>query len=103
MLKWIGAGLVLCLLAAGCGPSTAVEIQSSNLKPLSICYGHYIARHRGQAPPSESEFKAFIKTLEPSLLETLGAKDADSIFVSSRMPRVSQTPANFTRTIECRQ
>jgi len=76
--------LAACVVA-GCGQNTAkLEQETSNLKPLMVLFGQYTGQHRGQPPASEEEFKAYIKTVDPAALESLGVKDAESLFTSTR-------------------
>jgi hypothetical protein len=51
---------------------------------LAVLYGFYIREHQGQPPTNEEEFKTFVKNYDPKKREAAGAKDADSIFISSR-------------------
>ncbi len=82
---WGGVVLALVLLA-GCG-SRARESRSreeSTLKPLAILYGQYIGQHRGQPPTNEAEFRQFVQTQGPSLLQSFGLSNIEELFVSPR-------------------
>lgn len=71
--------------ALGCGSNARkVSQETSNLKPLMVFYGQFAAQHRGQPPANEEEFKTYVKSQAPSALESLGVKDPESLFVSSR-------------------
>lgn len=77
--------ILACCVAVGCGYTEAkISQETSNLKPLTVLYGQYVGQHRGQPPASEAEFKAYIKSLNAEVLQSLGAKDAESLFISSR-------------------
>ena len=78
--------LVLTTLAlSGCGGNPQQEArESSNLKPLAVLYGRYLASHQGQPPPDEAAFKSFVKGLDARQLEAAGAKDVESIYSSTR-------------------
>ena len=74
---------LLCL--AGCGSqSQSKPREQSNLKPLSIFFGQYRGQHRGEAPASEAEFKAFLGTISKEQLASFGVQDVNSLFLSTR-------------------
>jgi hypothetical protein len=80
-------GLFIPILAVlfGCGPNQQkIQSESSNLKPLAIMYGQYVAKHQGKPPASESEFKEFIKSDGAAFLKSFHVDDPESIFTSSR-------------------
>lgn len=80
-----GLMVLACCALVGCGANEAkVSQEASNLKPLMVLYGQYIGTHRGQPPANEAEFKAYVKTITPDVLQSLGAKDPESLFISSR-------------------
>ena len=73
------AGLSAMVLGGcGYGPPADPAIQASNLKPLAVLYGQYAGQNRGQNPPNEQAFKAFVKSRVASQAE------ADALFISSR-------------------
>lgn len=86
----IQARLLLFALAlvatVGClGSQTASqEKEESNLKPLAVFFGRYLAQHRGQPPQDEAEFKQFLTEISPEELKTFNLTSTDQIFVSSR-------------------
>jgi hypothetical protein len=78
-------GLGSATFLVGCGSrSQSAETESSNLKPLAVYYGRFVGANRGRGPKDENELKEFIKTQPAAELEKMGAKDVDSLFVSSR-------------------
>jgi hypothetical protein len=83
---WVVIALSAVFLAhTGCtgSQSQSAEREQSNLKPLAVLYGQFIARHGGQPPASEEEFKAFIDSLDESELPA-EIEDREQLFVSSR-------------------
>ncbi len=52
----------MCLLAFGCGRSRrqAAAREESRLKPLSLYYGQFTGRNRGNPPADEAQLKQFI-------------------------------------------
>jgi hypothetical protein len=77
--QWLVGLVGAALLLVGCGgPQNKSEKQEqSHLKTLCVLYGQYIMQHQGKAPPSEAEFKKYIKELS-------GHPDVDALFVSER-------------------
>ncbi len=88
MKDWLAVGigflLALVAVAAGCSRTASQATESSNMKPLAIFYGQYLAAHKGQPPADEAQFKEFVKTLRPELLKSLEVADVNSVFVSTR-------------------
>ncbi len=72
------------LFGLGCERAASKATESSNLKPLAVFYGQYVGTHKGQAPPSEAEFKGYLKSLRQEQLKSFDIADVDSIFMSSR-------------------
>jgi len=80
--------LLLLGLLSGCGdkgrPNQAEE--ESPLKPIAMCYGEYVRLHQGKPPPSEAEFKVYLK--DPKVTERLKEEfkvtDVDKLLVSPR-------------------
>lgn len=69
----------------GCqGQSASKSTEESNLKPLAVFYGRYLAQNRGRPPQNEAEFKAFVAKLSPDELKMFNLTSADQMFVSSR-------------------
>ncbi|MFO0816875.1 MAG: hypothetical protein U1A77_02960 [Pirellulales bacterium] len=84
-VRFIGLFFSAAMFLSGCGGTAEKAAQeASNLKPLMVLYGQYIGMHRGQPPASEAEFKAYIKSVKPEVLKSLGAENPDSLFTSSR-------------------
>jgi hypothetical protein len=79
------AVLLLVIFCLGCGGGQ--KPGQVPIRGLSVCYGQYQARNRGQAPPSEKDFKEFIqKQMTREFLEGFGAspEDLDKLFISPR-------------------
>jgi hypothetical protein len=80
--------LLLFGVVAGCGdkgrPNQAEE--DSPLKPIARFYGEYILQHERKPPPSEAEFKAYLK--DPKITERLKEEfkiaDVDKMLISPR-------------------
>jgi hypothetical protein len=78
------AALCLGLCAAGCTgkQSESKERETSGLKQLSVMYGRFLSRHRGQPPANEKEFKEFVKSVTAG--QPSGPVDVDRLFISNR-------------------
>jgi hypothetical protein len=83
---WSLVCLAVLLVCGGCGgtQSASHETETSNLKPLAIYYGRYIAQHRGQPPANEAEFKAFLSKIPAADLQAFNVASADDLLVSNR-------------------
>jgi hypothetical protein len=82
-------GLVGCILfgLTGCGGKGGeLSDAEKNLQALAVLWGRYISAHRGQSPPSEAEFKKFIRSTGQADLKGLGfdPNDLDRLFTSPR-------------------
>jgi hypothetical protein len=75
---------LLSLGVSGCADAEHQRQEQSNLKPLAVLYGRYIAQHRGSPPESETEFRAFLDQLPASDLAAFQIENIDSLFVSAR-------------------
>jgi hypothetical protein len=80
--------LVSLGLLAGCGPrgpATKAE-EESPLKPIAKFYGEYAITHQGKPPPSEAEFKAYLKDpkITDRLKEEFQVTDIETMLVSPR-------------------
>lgn len=77
----LGTIVVNLLSVGGCTSSetaSAMEQETSNLKPLSVMYGMM-----GQ-PRSEKEFKAFVSSRAKTMFRAMEIESVDSLFVSKR-------------------
>jgi hypothetical protein len=80
------AGAVL-VAGVGCsGTEGELTPGEKNLQTLSVMWGRYIQRNRGQSPPNEAEFKKFVKGMSKEELSGMGVdpNDIDKLFTSPR-------------------
>ena len=82
---WLGIVLG-CGLLMGCGGSSAApeQLDRSNLKPLAMLYGRFMARHRGLPPANEAEFKRYVQSNGSDILSSYSVTDTEGLFVSPR-------------------
>jgi len=82
---WLALFLA-CSFLVGCGGSspTREPIERSNLKPLAVLYGKFIARNRGIPPANEAEFKKYVETDGRDTIADLGVTNLEGLFVSPR-------------------
>ncbi len=96
-VKWVQiSSLNLLVLSAvvvlfacglwGCqrGGTASAPLQESNIKPLAMFYGQFIAQNQGRPPADEAEFKRFIQSRGPAALQQFGVSDVESLFISTR-------------------
>jgi hypothetical protein len=76
------------MLVVGCnrsqnatGPARSPE---SSLKQISVLYGQYTGRNRGQGPKNEAEFRKFITENGERSLKMAAVSSVDELFTSSR-------------------
>ncbi len=76
---------VVGLFVVGCGSSAKnLQVETSNIRAVSIVLGKYRSQNKGQSPPNEEALKSFAATLKPEELKSFGASSAEDIFISSR-------------------
>lgn len=82
--------MILVLLPVGCSRKvpTLADVNDTNIKKLRGAYGLFLFQHDLQAPESEEELKAYLRTDAGAKvkLERMGMTldDIDSIFISER-------------------
>lgn len=93
LLQWtVIPFLVLAVIAmTGCGggfdaESAMQEVNATNAQRLSNLYAQYCREHRGKGPKNEDAFKAFIRDMNPVLLERIDVdvNEIDELFKSER-------------------
>jgi len=85
LMRLIGLGVSLALVGCGDGQHPQSESEK-HLKALSVYYGKFMSVNRGVGPPSEAEFKKFVKSRPAPELEAFGfnAETVDQMFTSPR-------------------
>ncbi|WP_157368961.1 hypothetical protein [Zavarzinella formosa] len=78
-------GLLTNLPACAPEPKAASPTEK-NLKALTVFFGRYLSKHKGQGPADEAEFRKFISAMSPADFTTFGVDPAklDQLFVSPR-------------------
>jgi len=51
---------------------------------MAVLYSQYVAAHDGEAPRNEEDFKAYVESLGPGVLERAGLSGMDNLFISAR-------------------
>lgn len=60
------------------------ELHGSNLRLVAVLYSQYLAAHAGEAPRDADEFKAYVQSLGPGVLQRAGVSGWDELLVSPR-------------------
>jgi len=60
------------------------KLHESNLRLVAVLYSQYLAAHGGETPRDEGDFRAFVHSLGPAVLERVGLAGLDELFVSRR-------------------
>ena len=87
MMRPLATTLILLSLSAaiGCsGGSGGREAQQSTLRLTAVLYSQYLGAHGGDPPRDEGEFKKFIQSLGPGVIERAGLTSVDQLFTSPR-------------------
>ncbi len=60
------------------------ESHESNLRLVAVLYSQYSAAHEGEAPGDAAEFRAYVESLGPGVLQRAGLSGLDELLVSAR-------------------
>ena len=83
--KWITLLSLFVAAAIGCNEQGGGrESRESNLRLVAVLYSQYLAAHDGQAPRDADEFRAYVQSLGPGVLQRAGLSGLDELFVSPR-------------------
>lgn len=84
-------GALLAVFATGCNsgnnPASALaDANKSNLQRLANLYLAFQSEHDWRGPTDETEFKTFLRSIDPAKLERIGIdpNNLDAIFISER-------------------
>ena len=76
---------MLVVVAIGCGERNSNhKPYESNLRMVAVLYSQYRSAHGGEAPHDEGEFRSFVRSLGPGVLERAGLSGWDELLVSVR-------------------
>lgn len=76
---------MLVVVAIGCGePISGQKPYESNLRLVAVLYSQYLSAHGGEAPHNEDDFRTFVRSLGPGVLERAGLSGLDELLVSRR-------------------
>lgn len=98
---WRGGVFMLAACLLGCSGSGggSGKVGEAELRGIAVLYGQYQSAHQGKTPPSEAEFKKFIKGLPKERLAGFGvlADNVEQIFTSPRDNQPIQVRYNLPR------
>jgi len=60
------------------------ELHESNLRMVAVLYSQYLAAHEGEAPRDADDFRAYVQSLGPGVLQRAGLSGLDELLVSTR-------------------
>jgi len=79
--------LLLLFVAAafGCGErSSRPKLHESNLRMVAVLYSQFVSAHGGDIPRDADEFRTFVLSLGPGVLERAGLTGLNELLSSSR-------------------
>ena len=77
--------LLFVAVAIGCGGRNSTpKLHESNLRMVAVLYSQFVSAHGGERPRDADEFRAFIQSLGPGVLERAGLSGLDELMMSRR-------------------
>jgi hypothetical protein len=77
--------LLLLLAAIGCGErNSSPVLRESNLRLVAVLYSQYASAHGGEAPRDADDFRDFVQSLGPGVLDRAGLAGCDELLSSRR-------------------
>jgi hypothetical protein len=71
--------------AIGCGErGSGQKLPESNLRLVAVLYNQYVSAHGGEAPVDAADFRAFVESLGPGVLQRAGLSGLDDLLESRR-------------------
>jgi hypothetical protein len=84
-MKWTTLLLLFVAAATGCNEQGGGRrLHESNLRLVAVVYNQYLAAHDGEAPSDADDFRAYVESLGPGLLQRAGLSGLDELFISQR-------------------
>jgi hypothetical protein len=79
--------MLLLFVAAtfGCGERNSTPKQhESNLRMIAVLYSQFVSAHGGEIPRTEEDFKSFVQSLGPGVLDRAGLSGLNELLLSRR-------------------
>jgi hypothetical protein len=82
LANWL---LLFAVVALGCGKHNSnPRSQESNLRTVAVLYSQFISAHNGERPQDENDFRDFVQSLGPGVLERAGFSGMQEVLLSRR-------------------
>jgi hypothetical protein len=77
--------LLFVAVAFGCGDRNSTpKLHESNLRMVAVLYSQFVSGHGGEIPRDADDFRSFIQSLGPGVLERAGLAGLDELLLSHR-------------------
>jgi len=77
--------LLLVAVAFGCGErNSSPKLHESNLRVVAVLYSQFVSAHEREIPRDADDFRTFVQSLGPGVLERAGLSGLDQLLLSRR-------------------
>jgi hypothetical protein len=77
--------LLFVAVAIGCGERISTpKVLESNLRVVAVFYSQFVSAHGGEIPRDAADFRSFVQSLGPGVLERAGLSGVDELLLSRR-------------------
>jgi hypothetical protein len=77
--------LLFVAVAFGCGErNRTLTLHESNLRMVAVLYSQFVSAHGGEIPRNADNFRTFVQSLGPGVLERAGLTGLDELLLSRR-------------------
>ena len=77
--------LLFVAVAFGCGERNgSPKLHESNLRMVAVLYSQFVSAHGGEIPRDADDFRTFVLSLGPGVLERAGLTGLNELLLSSR-------------------
>jgi len=81
----VTALLLFVAVDFGCGErSSAPKLHESNLRMVAVLYSQFVSAHGGEIPRDADDFRTFVQSLGPGVLERAGLPGLNELLSSNR-------------------
>ena len=87
--------LLFVAVAFGCGERNSTPIvHESNLRVVAVLYSQFVSANGGEIPQGADNFRTFVQSLGPGVLERAGCLDSTScccrVGIASHIPSITK-------------
>ena len=77
--------LLFVAVAFGCGERNSTSnLHESNLRVVAVLYSQFVSAHEREIPRDADDFRTFVQSLGPGVLERAGLSGLDELLLSRR-------------------